>query len=697
MVRRAGTGAGAAVTAVTVTGALLLGALLVSLAETGPPAGVVRLWFFLQVAPMAPTALLLACHRPAHRVSRLLLLCTGCLAAATLAEGLLYRSSASSSDAVLAVLQIVQLGGVMGAFAALAALLAIFPTGLADGRTARLLLRSAGPIALSVTALTVVSRQKWAFTDSLAWRPLPDRFPLYLPGFQGVQPVAAVLVFVPPTLLLTVGLVVLYRRRDRIAPERRAAVHSVWWTSMVAVALSVLVMVLGGVGVLSQAVVAAIPCMFLIPIGMGVATLRDDAFDLDLLLRRTLLYGGLSAVITVACAGAAAVVGVTAAARLPLTLSVLVAVGATVALGPVRHRFERLAGRWAYGERVSGYDLLTRVGAALEHAYDLGELAPRLAAMVRDGLGVEWARVQVALTPGLMETLGEAGEVVGPAARSMPLVHGGVLVGTLDCGPRTEGVLTAADDDVLSGLARQAALAVHNARLAAELAGRLDEIGLQAAELSASRERLVSAQDAERQRLERDLHDGAQQEIVVLMAKLRMARNRLARGEQRELGDLLEELQGDARTLLEDLRELAHGIRPPVLADRGLVGAIEARAARLPLEVAIEATPEVATARFADEVEGAAWFVVSEACANALKHSGAARLVISLHVANGQLVLRVTDDGCGIGPAAAATGLRPLRDRVNALGGTLAATGRPGLGTVVEASLPARTASPVRA
>ncbi len=160
---------------------------------------------------------------------------------------------------------------------------------------------------------------------------------------------------------------------------------------------------------------------------------------------------------------------------------------------------------------------------------------------------------------------------------------------------------------------------------------------------------------------------------------------------------MLAELQGDARTLLDELRELAHGIRPPVLADRGLVGAIEARAARLPLEVTIKAAPEVAEARYADEVEGAAWFVVSEACANALKHSGATRLAISLTLQGGRLVVRITDDGCGIPAVAAATGLRPLRDRVDALGGTLTTTGRPGQGTTVAAELPARTRSAVDA
>jgi signal transduction histidine kinase len=200
----------------------------------------------------------------------------------------------------------------------------------------------------------------------------------------------------------------------------------------------------------------------------------------------------------------------------------------------------------------------------------------------------------------------------------------------------------------------------------------------------------VSAQEVERRRLERDLHDGAQQEIVALMAKLRLARNRLSRGDQVGLDELLDEVQADARSLLEELRELAHGIRPPVLADRGLVGAIEARAARLPIDVAIAADPALRAARYDDDVEGAAWFAVSELCANALKHSGASRLVITVEEARGRLHVTVTDDGCGIPQQRTETGLRGLRDRLEALDGRLRVTGRPGEGTQVGVSLPAR-------
>ncbi len=669
-----------------------LGAFVVTATQTGALALPARLWFFLQVAPVLAVGLLLVRHRPESPVARWLLACGTGLALATACEAVLH--SAPSSAVLVGLLQMLHLGGVMTAYAALAVLLAIFPTGRPDSAAAVCLVRAALVNAVAATILTVLSRDHWEFLETAVWRPMPERFPLHVDALTRLHAVGFALQQLP-MVLLTGGLVLLFRRQRRVAAPLRPAVRVVWRTAMAAAVASVTLSALGAAHVLSAGVVASVPCMFLIPLGMGIAALRDDAFDLDLLVRRTVLYGGVTAVATGACAAAAAALGVAAGGVVPWSAAVVVAVLATLALTPLRRRFEARAGRWAFGEPVSGYTLLSRVGAALEHAYDLEELAPRLAAMVRDGLDVRWASIAVALddgAPDLVEVLGRAG-TADPGevpARRVALSHAGVVVGEIACGERSTGVLTAQDDAVLADLARQVGLAVHNARLAAELAGRLAEIRRQAGDLNASRARLVSAQETERRRLERDLHDGAQQEIVALMAKLRMAQNRLARGQSDDLGDLLGELQGDARSLLDDLRELAHGIRPPVLSDRGLVGAIEARATRLPLDVSIEAPADVAAARYADDVEGAAWFAVSEACANALKHSGADRLVITLSETHGTLRVTVTDDGCGIPAQTATTGLRNLRDRLEAVGGDLSVSSGPEGGTVLRAILPAR-------
>jgi signal transduction histidine kinase len=270
----------------------------------------------------------------------------------------------------------------------------------------------------------------------------------------------------------------------------------------------------------------------------------------------------------------------------------------------------------------------------------------------------------------------------------VPLIHGGTKLGDIECGPKIEGAFLDEDDKLLYNLARQAAAAVHNLRLTAELARRLEEIRRQAAELGASRARVVQAQDAERRRLQRDLHDGAQQAVVALSAKLALARNQLRRGDE-QAGATLVELHDDVLALLHQLRELAHSIRPAVLSDRGLLDAVEAQATRLPLPVVIEAEPALRGVRFAGQIEDAAWYGVAEALTNALKHADARRIVVVLAQRDGHLVAEVGDDGRGFNTAeAAGFGLAGLTDRVAALGGLFKVDSAPGEGTRVRIELP---------
>jgi signal transduction histidine kinase len=150
---------------------------------------------------------------------------------------------------------------------------------------------------------------------------------------------------------------------------------------------------------------------------------------------------------------------------------------------------------------------------------------------------------------------------------------------------------------------------------------------------------------------------------------------------------VLGEVQTDARALLTDLRELAHGIHPPVLSDRGLVAAIESRADRLPIPVTVRAGG-LADRRFGVELEGAAYFVVCEALTNVVKHAAAATAEVDITCAHDRLRIVVRDDGVGLATGRDGQGLTNLRDRVDALGGDLQVTGAPGAGTTVTASLP---------
>jgi signal transduction histidine kinase len=291
-------------------------------------------------------------------------------------------------------------------------------------------------------------------------------------------------------------------------------------------------------------------------------------------------------------------------------------------------------------------------------------------------------------------TLPEANAVVGepagdPALR-VALGRGDEVAGHIECGPK-DGGYEPGDHELLDTLARQATTAIANVRLTARLAEQVDE-------LARSRARIVAAQDSERRRIERNIHDGAQQHVVALIMKLRLARNQLGRGE-RTADDVLDELHGDARDLLADLRELAHGIHPPVLSDQGLVVAVEARADRLPLEVRVRADAELRDGRLDADVEGAAYYVICEALTNVVKHSAASSAGIDLSTKDGRLSVVVHDDGVGLATGNGngngdgnrdgnGHGLTNLRDRVEALGGRLRVSSEPGAGTSVLAELP---------
>ena len=223
----------------------------------------------------------------------------------------------------------------------------------------------------------------------------------------------------------------------------------------------------------------------------------------------------------------------------------------------------------------------------------------------------------------------------------------------------------------LGGLLRS-----HVSRLDAELRARLEE-------LRASRARLVEAGDAERRRLERDLHDGAQSRLVALALLLRGARARAEAGS--ELAAMLDRAAAELQARLDDLRELARGIHPAVLTDRGLEPALQSLVARAPVPVSVEAPAEE---RLPGAVESAAYFVVSEALANVAKYARATHAEVAVRRDNGRVTVEVTDDGVGGADAARGSGLRGLADRVAALDGTLSLDSPAGRGTRVRAEIP---------
>jgi signal transduction histidine kinase len=228
-----------------------------------------------------------------------------------------------------------------------------------------------------------------------------------------------------------------------------------------------------------------------------------------------------------------------------------------------------------------------------------------------------------------------------------------------------------------------AALALENERLDAELRANVQE-------LRASRVRIVESADAARRRIERDLHDGAQQQLVALAIELRTARSRLER-DPRAAAELLEAAARDLEAAIRELRELARGIHPAVLSDRGLRAALEALAHRIPLPVEIDGSPE---RRLPETVEAAVYFVVAEALTNVTRYARAGHARVAVTRNGDRVVVEVADDGIGGADPAKGTGLRGLVDRVAALDGRFEVDSPPGRGTTVRAVIPcARDAS----
>jgi signal transduction histidine kinase len=203
-------------------------------------------------------------------------------------------------------------------------------------------------------------------------------------------------------------------------------------------------------------------------------------------------------------------------------------------------------------------------------------------------------------------------------------------------------------------------------------------------QLTASRARIVQAGDAERQRLERNLHDGAQQRFVSLALGLRLAQSQLA-ADPASAADLLAQASEELALGLEELRELARGIHPAILTDRGLAPAVEALATRATLPVAINGVP---SERLPEPIEAAAFYVVSESLTNIAKYASASRAQVDLAREDGLLLVEVSDDGVGGADPVGGSGLRGLADRVEALGGRLEVSSEPGRGTTVRAELP---------
>jgi len=679
------------------TGLLVLGIAAVPttwaavLAFSGPPVSIPVL---LGALPWVAVGAVAYARRPDSVVVQRLMAVSATVAIATATDALLDRLTAGTGVELQWAAVLAFHASAIGVFVAIVALLAVFPDGTYERSFERATVRLASLALLLVPAAAIANdplsvqwldASQYLIDNPWAVATLAPLAPLVAAGIAGTQ------------LLLLPAVALSLLRYRRSGPERRRQMR---WPLLAVLLIGAMLLVdslasAGGWADRESLDWGWMAVGSVAPVAFAIAIFRPRLIDVDIAIRRTLVYGGLWLLIAafyVAIAGAA---GIAAGSLLPIETAVVITVVVTLLFQPVRSRLESLADRWVFGERISGYDLLIRLGASLRETVGVEELLPRFAATVRAGLGLKWARVRLILPGG--EAPGPsalAGEASGPAAGTVPIVHGGVELGVIECGPRMDrdGELTPADVELVEIVARQGGLAIRNAHLAAELQARLEQIAEQARQLGESRTRLVRAQLAERRRIERDIHDGAQQGIVSLIARARLARAQLESNPGAEA--TLVALQADAERVLGELRELVSGIHPAVLTDRGLVDAIEERAEHLPLPVVVDADAAVRANRYPDEIESAAYFLVSEAIANALKHASARRLDISLVQHDGWLSVKVRDDGSGFDAASArGSGLRGVADRIEAVKGRFSLDTAAGRGTTVGALLPTGSAA----
>ncbi|MDX6325206.1 MAG: hypothetical protein QOK15_1560 [Nocardioidaceae bacterium] len=450
---------------------------------------------------------------------------------------------------------------------------------------------------------------------------------------------------------------------------------------------------------LSRVLNVALPLTFCtIPLAIGAAMLRYRLYEIDVVINKSLVFGTLAFFITAVYVAIVVGLGrlVGGGDRPNLVLSIAATAVVAVAFQPVRERVQRVANRLVYGERATPYEVLSDFADRVGGSYDAAELLPRMARTVAEGLGAARVEVWLASQGGLeLEASWPTGAAGSPEAdeesshrvrraeeltgdRVAEVRHQGELLGALTVVKPAGETLNVAEEKLLDDVAAQAGLVLRNVWLIEDL--------------RSSRERLVSTADGERRRLERNLHDGAQQSLVSVALMLNTARSRLSPDLEPTLGPALDQAAEQLRLAVDELRELARGIHPVILTERGLGPAVSSLAERSPVPVQVEYRVE---GRPPAQVEASLYFVVAEALTNVAKYASATSVSVTV-TANAtpsggtELVLEVADDGIGGADASRGSGLRGLADRVAVVDGTLHVESPVGRGTALTCVVPLR-------
>ncbi len=585
--------------------------------------------------------------------------------------------------------------GFAAMFGPLAFLFLIFPTGRPPSRRWGWLLRVmlvAYAIVMIGFALTPGPLEA-GFAELTEPVPNPIGLPSsWKPVIDAITSVAG-LVLAVGGLLSVLSLIQRYRRAAQLEREQ------IRWLAFLGVFLGIILVLTFGLiwtgaindeGVLSGLVFYAfIIGVFLgIPAVCGIAILRHGLWDLDVVVRKTVQYGllvaGFVLVLGIAVFLAPLLfIGVGGSVDVPtLAMAGVLAIGFTL----VRSRARRWANRIVYGKRSTPYEVLSEFAERVGETYSTEDVLPRMAQLLGEASGARTARVWLRIgdemraeaswppdTPSIpgVPVRGDGLPVFGDDD-AFEVRHQGDLLGALTVTIAANDPMNPTKEKLIRDMAAQAGLVLRNVRLIEDL--------------RESRRRIVSAQDERARALERNIHDGAQQQLVALSVQLRLAEGMVDRDPAKARG-LLEDLQARTVETLEDLRDLARGIYPPLLADKGLPAALEAQARKSSFPVTVQ--PD-GVGRYGPDVESAVYFCCLEALNNVAKYAEASTVEIRLAHANGELRFDVIDDGRGFDPSTIdhGTGLQGMADRLDAIGGSIEVDSSPGTGTRVAGRLP---------
>jgi signal transduction histidine kinase len=470
----------------------------------------------------------------------------------------------------------------------------------------------------------------------------------------------------------------------------------------------------------------ALAATILLPLSLIAGTHGAMIARVDRLLTHTVSLAGLTALVIAFYLLVVLALGrsLKSGERSLLLLSMGAAALAAITYPPARKRLTDMTNQLVYGETVAPDEALRTFGSRLTRAIPLDELLLQMVESLRKSMNLTVAecwtggngrfhlaaavphREKQAITVGTDEigVVSRAGVSGGTwlgvwlsnlvaaddrmCTRVAPIAHSGVLLGLIVV-TRHRGDEFAPDDDrVLTELARQVGLTLHNAQLDSALQASLEELQETNVQLVESRRRIVTAGDAERRKLERNLHDGAQQYLVAMAVKLRLAED-LVEEEPSEALDIIGELRTNMQDAIAELRALAHGIFPPLLSSGGLTEALSAAAGRAALPTTFEGE---GVGRYNPEVEASAYFCCMEALQNAGKHAGpGATAVVRVRQSDSVLTFEVIDTGAGFAMesrGAQGHGFVNMTDRLGAIGGTLTVMSRPGQGTTIRGDIP---------